>query len=628
MTAAPAPAPAPSHRSNVSTPPRRSERPPSRGPRPGGERPGRVSRNIRRTLRRPDGGPREKKVAEYLPAAPGKDAVRVIPLGGVEEVGRNMFCVETNGDLFVFDVGFQFVSEDAAPGVDYILPNTKYLEQNQDRIRGVFITHGHLDHIGGIPFLMNRFGNPPIYTQNLTAVMIKKRQEEYPDMPELNLVVVEVGQTMTIGSTKVKFFPVTHSIPDSMGISIESPYGNIVVTGDLKLDHENGIPTEAEVKTWGALAKDKNLFFIADSTNAERDGFSVPERKVHQTLEEIIKTVKGRLIIGTFASQFERMVRIIEISEALGKKVVTEGRSIKTNLEIAQKTGLLNVKKETIISSQDIADYPPEKVVILSTGAQGEEFAALMRIATKQHKTIILNSRDTIVLSSSVIPGNEISVQRLKDNLYRNGVTLIHYRSSDVHSTGHGNTGELVWINQQVNAKFFMPAYGYYSMTASHAKAVEQAGRPRESIIVADNGTVIDIIENGETLNIHKDKVPSAPLVVDGFSIGDIQEVVIRDRQMLAKDGMFVIIATVNLKNGKLRKSPDIISRGFVYLRENQEMLNQARLLIKKTVEDTTEGMNPVDLDYVKNALSDTMAGFLFTRTNKAPMVIPVLIGV
>jgi ribonuclease J len=569
-----------------------------------------------------------KKAADYFPEAPGKDVVRVVPLGGVEEVGRNMFCVEANGDIFVFDVGFQFVSEDTSPGVDYVLPNTSYLEKNQDRIRGVFITHGHLDHIGGIPFLMNRFGNPPIYTQNLSAVMIKKRQEEYPDMPELNIVTVEPGSTMTISNTHVQFFPVTHSIPDSMGIAISTPYGNVIATGDLKLDHNNGIPTEAETKKWGALAAQKNLFFIADSTNAERDGFSVPERKVHETLEEIIKTVKGRLIIGTFASQFERMVRIIQIAESLGKKVVTEGRSIKTNLEIAQKTGLLTVKKETIISSQEIQDYPPDKVVILSTGAQGEEFAALMRIATKQHKSIILNNRDTIVLSSSVIPGNEIAVQRLKDNLYRSGVTLIHYRSSDVHSTGHGNTGELVWINQQVNAKYFMPAYGYYSMTASHAKAVEQAGRPRESIIVADNGTVIDIIENGETLHIHKDKVPSAPLVVDGFSIGDMQEVVIRDRQMLAKDGMFVIIATVNLKTGKLRKSPDIISRGFVYLRENQDMLNQARLLIKKTVEDSTEGMNPVDLDYVKNALSDTMAGYLFTRTNKAPMVIPVLIGV
>jgi len=433
---------------------------------------------------------------------------------------------------------------------------------------------------------------------------------------------------MTIGSTKVQFFPVTHSIPDSMGIAVETPYGNVIATGDLKLDHENGIPTPAEAKKWGALGAQKNLFFIADSTNAERDGFSVPERKVHETLEEIIKTVKGRLIIGTFASQFERMVRIIEIAESLGKKVVTEGRSIKTNLEIAQKTGLLKVKKETIITSAEISDYPPDKVVILSTGAQGEEFAALMRIATKQHKSITLTPRDTVVLSSSVIPGNEISVQRLKDNLYRSGITLIHYRSSDVHSTGHGNTGELIWINQQVNAKYFMPAYGYYSMTASHAKAVEQAGRPRESIIVADNGTVIDIENGGETLNIHKQKVPSTPLVVDGFSIGDLQEVVIRDRQMLAKDGMFVIIATVNLKTGKLRKSPDIISRGFVYLRENQDMLNQARLLIKKTVEDSTEGMNPVDLDFVKNALSDTMAGYLFTRTNKAPMVIPVLIGV
>ncbi|MES2994727.1 MAG: ribonuclease J [Patescibacteria group bacterium] len=646
---APAPAPAPAPRnpqgSNQSARPPQGPREPrregdaprgrgSRGGRGGGggaERPGRVSRQIRRTLRRPSGPSQAttqaKAIPDYFPAKPAEGVVRIVPLGGVEEVGRNMFTVETNGDIFIFDVGFQFTSEDTSPGVDYILPNTSYLEKNIDRVRGVFITHGHLDHIGGIPFLMNRFGNPPIYTQNLTAVMIAKRQEEYPDMPKPNLVVVEVGQTMTIGSTKVQFFPVTHSIPDSMGIAIETPHGNVVVTGDLKLDHENGIPTEKEVKTWGHLASQKNLFFIADSTNAERDGFSVPERKVHETLENIIKTVQGRLIIGTFASQFERMIRIIEISESLGKKIVTEGRSIKTNLEIAQKTGLLNIKKETLISAQEIGDYPPDKVVILATGAQGEEFAALMRIATKQHKNITLTNKDTIVLSSSVIPGNEISVQRLKDNLYRNGVTLIHYRSSDVHSTGHGNTGELIWINQQVNAKFFMPAYGYYSMTASHAKAIEQAGRPRESIIVADNGTVIDI-EDGERLNVHKQKVPSSPLVVDGFSIGDMQEVVIRDRQMLAKDGMFVIIATVNLKTGKLRKSPDIISRGFVYLRESQDMLNQARLLIKKTVEDSTQGMNPVDLDYVKNALSDTMAGYLFARTNKAPMVIPVLIGV
>lgn len=638
--AAPAPAPAPRERASAPERTDSPSRPPASRPRGnrGGRGRGPAGRSDAprggssgRSMRRPGGGPTgpqpDKNKPDYYPEPADSKTVRIIPLGGVEEVGRNMFAVETEHDIFVCDAGFQFVSEGSNPGVDYILPNTRYLEKNQDKVRAVFITHGHLDHIGGIPFLMGRFGNPPIYTQNLSAVMIARRQEEYPDMEKLDLRVVEPGSVHTVGKSRVKFFPVTHSIPDSMGISIETPWGNVVTTGDLKLDHDNGIPAEHEQKKWGELGKDNNLFFIADSTNAERDGFSIPEKRVHDTLENIVRTVQGRLIIGTFASQFERMIRIIEIAEAMGKKVVCEGRSIKTNLEIAQQTGLLTVKKETLISAQEIQDYPVDKIVVLATGAQGEEFAALMRMATKQHKNIILGARDTIVLSSSVIPGNEISVQKLKDNLYRNGATLIHYRSSDVHSTGHGNSGELVWINQQVGAKFFMPAYGYYSMTSCHAKAVEQAGRPRDTIVLADNGTVIDLIE-GKTMFIHKEKVPSSPLIVDGFSIGDIQEVVIRDRQALSKDGMFVIIATVNLKTGKLRKSPDIISRGFVYLRENQEMLNQARLLIKKTVEDTTEGMNPVDLDYVKNALSDTMAGYLFARTNKAPMVIPVLIGV
>ena len=628
MNSAPAPAPAPGHehqRPNTSRPPRRFERggrPISRGPRPGG-----ASRRIQRILRRPPflsrGAPRE---ADYFPEAPAENVVRIVPLGGVEEVGRNMVAVDINGDIIVMDAGFHFKEEDDIPGADYTLPNTSYLEKNSERVRAVIITHAHLDHIGGIPFLMARFGNPPIYTRNLTSIMIQRRQEEYPDVPKPNIILVEPGQSLTIAHTRVKFFPVTHSIPDSMGVSLETPYGNVVLSGDLKLDHEDSVPSEREVKVWGELAKDKNLFFIADSTNAEREGFSIPEKRVQQTLDEIIKTVSGRLIIGTFASQFERMMGIIESAEKYGKKIVTEGRSIKNNIEVAERAGLLKVDKNTIIPAQDISNYQPNKLVILCTGAQGEEFAALMRIATKQHKYIQFNERDTVVLSSSVIPGNEESVQKLKDNLYRNKVTIIHYRSSDVHSTGHGNTGELVWFNKQVNAKFFMPGYGYYSMTASHAKAVEQAGRPRESIIMADNGSVIDIID-GETLNVHKQKVPSAPLIVDGFNIGNRQEVVMRDRQSLAKDGMFVIIASVNVKTGKLRKSPDIISRGFIYLRESQNLLNEARILIKKTVEDSTRNMNPIDLDYVKNNLTDVMAGFLFQRTNKAPMVIPVLIG-
>ena len=570
---------------------------------------------------------RDPKVVQVMPVT-DPDVVRIIPFGGVEEVGKNMTAVETADDILIFDAGFQFVSsENDAPGVNYILPNTQYLEENKHKIRGLIITHGHLDHIGGIPFLIERIGNPPIYTRYLTSLMILKRQEEFPHLPKVTMNVIELDTRIKIGSTYVKAFPVTHSIPDSMGVSVETKHGNIVISGDLKLEHEEGVPSEKEQKTWGGLGKDKNILFIGDSTNAERDGFSIPEVRVHTNIEKIVREVKGRLIVGTFASQFERMIRIIMICEQLGKKIVLEGRSIKTNLEIAELAGLMKVQKDTIIPIQDIGNYPSDRIVILATGAQGEEFAALMRIATMRHKFITLNDRDTIMLSSSVIPGNELSVQTLKDNLYRRGVHIIHYRASDVHSTGHGNSGELVWIRQQVNPTYLMPAYGYHSMLRCHAYANMEAGFPKEKIILADNGSVIDI-KNGVELNIHKEKVPSEIMMVDGFTVGTKQEVVLRDRQSLAEDGMFVIIATINTKTGTLRKSPDIISRGFVYLRENQQLLSEARVLIKRTVEKNTAQAHPIDLDFVKDEITEVVSGFLLQKTNKTPMVIPVLIGI
>jgi len=554
-----------------------------------------------------------------------KDGVRIIPLGGVEEVGRNMTVVETEDDIVVIDAGFQFVSEEA-PGIDYILPNTRYLEERKNKIRALLITHGHLDHIGGIPFILDRIGNPPIYTGELTSIMIKKRAEEFFGVKH-DVRVLEPEVPITLGKLKVRTFPVTHSIPDSTGMVIETKYGNVVLSGDLKLEHEDGTPTKEELKTFSKVGNGKNLILIADSTNAERTGFSIPEQKVYDTLENIIKETKGRIIIGTFASQFERMIKIIKICELLGKKVVTEGRSIKTNIEIAEKAGRLKPKKGTLIPIQEIENYPPDRIVVLATGAQGEEFAALMRIATGKHKFIKMTKRDTIVLSSSVIPGNEISVQRLKDNLYRHAGKIIHYRTSDVHSTGHGNAGELIWINKQIGAKFFMPAYGYYSMTRSHADAVIESGFPEKNVVLADNGTIIDIIK-GEEMIIQKATAPAGPMMVDGFSIGDVQDVVIRDRKSLAQDGMFVVIATINLKTGTLRKSPDIISRGFVYLRESQELLQQTRLIIKKSVEQSTKGMHPIDFDFVKANVTDSVSAFLFQKTNKHPIVIPVLLGV
>lgn len=568
-----------------------------------------------------------KKPDDIIP--PTGENIRIIPLGGVEEVGKNMMLIEYKDDIIIFDIGFQFVSEEDTPGIDYILPNTKYLEERKDKIRGIVITHGHLDHIGGIPYIMNRIGNPTIYTRSLTAMMIQKRQAEFPHLPKLDIRIVEPGDNIMLGKLPIKFHNITHSIPDAMATSVETPYGNIIVTGDLKLDHIDNEPTEKEKKVWGEIGKQNNLLFISDSTNVSNPGFSITESKIHKNLEEIIKNVPGRLIIGTFASQFERIIKIVQIAEKYGKKVVTEGRSIKTNIEIAQLAGLLKPKKDTIIQAQDINKYPPEKILILATGAQGEEFAALMRIANKKDKYISFTNRDTVILSSSIIPGNEISVQKLKDNLYRHKLHIIHYKVSDVHSTGHGNAGELVWVNRMVGAKYFMPAYGFYSMLMVHAQAIIEAGAMKEENIVVPegNGAIIEISNKGKSIKTLKEKAPSAVVMVDGLAIGDIQEVVIRDRKMLAQDGMFVVIAMLDLRTRRLRKSPDIISRGFIYLRESQELLQETRILIKRTVESTAKDMRPIDFDYIKSNLTDTISLFLFKKTNKRPLVIPVILS-
>jgi ribonuclease J len=563
-----------------------------------------------------------------IPEILDEDTVRIITVSGVEEIGRNMNIIETKDDIIVIDAGFQFVSaEGGTPGVDYILPNTQYLEERKHKIRALVVTHGHLDHIGGIPYIMERIGNPPIYTQYLTSLMILKRQDEFPQMEPITMNVIKEGESFTVGKTHIKTFRVTHSIPDAMGVCIETKHGDVVITGDIKLVHEDGKVVVEERGQWEKVGQNNNLALLCDSTNADRAGFSALESRVFETLEEIIRTARGRLIIGTFASQFDRLISVIKVCEETGKKVVMEGRSIKTNIDIAILAKLIEVRPDTFINAGDMGDYPNDRIVILSTGAQGEQFAALMRMATDKHKFITLTERDTIVLSSSVIPGNEIAVQKLKDNIYRKNVKVINYQGSHVHSSGHGNAGELVWVHQTIKPKFLIPVHGHHYHLKSHMYAAIENGFPKDHIAVPDNGTIMDI-KNGNEMTTLPMKIPNDLLLVDGFTVGTRQEVVLRDRTTLANDGMFVIIATVNSKTGKLRKSPDIISRGFIYLRENQQLLSEARVLIKRTVEKHTENMNPLDLETVKDIVADTMSTFLLQKTQKNPMVIPVLIGI
>lgn len=567
----------------------------------------------------------DKPKEKVPPLAPGN--IRIIPLGGVEEVGKNMTLIEYGNDIVIIDAGFLLPGEEV-PGVDYIIPDTTYLEERKNKIRGLLVTHGHLDHIGGIPYIMDKIGNPPIYTSLLTAVMIKKRQEEFPHVARLNIQVVEPKDKLKLGNLTVRFFATTHTIPDSIGIIIETAYGNIIVTGDIKLEHENGKIKEIENAVYKKLGEEKNLMLIAESTNVEKLGFSFSEKEVQQNLKNIIAQVPGRVIIGTFASLFERIIAIIEACEQLGKKVAVEGRAMKTNIEIAKELGYLKVNKTTFISSEDIDNHPDNKIVILATGAQGDEYAALMRISQREHRTVKLKKGDTILLSSSVIPGNEKAVQKLKDNLSRQGAKIVHYGIADVHSSGHAYQGELEWIQKMIHPQYFMPAHGHHFMLRVHADLAERMGVPEKNIVIPDNGGIIEIQDQGKKITTLKANTSSRLVMVDGLGTGNVQEVVIRDRQLLAQDGMFVLIAIVDMSTGKVRKSPDIISRGFVYLKESQDLLRYVRILTKKSIEESAAKMHPINLDYVKNTVREELGKYLFQKTHKRPIILPVLIEV
>lgn len=572
--------------------------------------------------------PAERKTAHIPDIAPG--VIRIVPLGGVEEIGKNMTAIEIGNDIIVIDAGMFFANGET-PGIDYVIPNTRYLEERKDKIRALIVTHGHLDHIGGVPLVLSRIGNPPVYSRNLTVLMMRKRQTEFPHLPALNAITVEKDEVITLGNIKVKFWGVTHTIPDSMGVIIDTPYGWIVNPGDYKLDQIDGVVSEEEEKEYKIFDNNKTLLLMTDSTNIENEGFALPEIKVHQGIENIMRRIQGRTIIAAFASHITRLVKIIQIAESMNKKIVLEGRSMKTNFDIIIQAGLLKPAKDLIISMEEADRLPPNRVVILSTGAQGEEFAALNRAANKTHAKFRLQKGDTIILSASIVPGNERAVQKMKDGISRQGVKIISYRTPGedfIHATGHGNKEDIKWLHRKVNEKFFIPIHGHHYHLELHKELAVELGIPEENVVVPDNGSIIEITDAGTKIGVRKEKAPASPMVVDGFSIGDEQSVVLRDRQALADAGMFVIIATIDQKTGTLRKSPDIISRGFVYLKESQELLRHTRTLIKRTVEhEYRGGGGQNNLDNVKNIVADTVSKYLYQKTAKSPVVIPVILS-
>ncbi len=569
---------------------------------------------------RPDATPQtQTKVVR----APSGDKLRIMVLGGCEEVGRNCTLIEYKNDIVLVDMGLQFPEEDM-PGVDYIIPNMSYLKGKEKNIRGVIITHGHYDHIGAIPHTVPNIGNPPIYALPMSAAIIKRRQEDFHTR-QLNVKITKVSDVLRLGNLTVSFFHINHSIPDAVGIVIDTPAGRVCHTGDWKFDFHPEGTEHADFQQIAALGKEGVLVLMGDSTNANHEGHQISEKVIGEELTSIIEKAPGRVIVGTFASLLARVKQIIEASERLGKKVAIDGYSMKTNVEIAKTMGFIKCNQSTLIKPEQMDGYPDEKIVLICTGAQGEKNAALNRIANNEHRSVRVRETDTVIFSSSVIPGNEGSVQRLMDTLYRKGANVINYKMMDVHAGGHAKKEDIKLMLALFKPKFYVPIEGNHFLLRENAKVAYSMGWSKDNVFIVDNGQVMEFWKDGGMLT--KEKIVTDYVFVDGLGVGDVSQVVLRDRQVLAEDGMVIVIAQIEKKTGKIVGYPDIISRGFIFMKEHQELIKATRDQVKKAIDDN-DPKSAADPKYTRDRIRDEIGKFLFQKTERRPMILPVIIEV
>lgn len=556
--------------------------------------------------------------------------LRIMVLGGLEEVGRNMTVLEYNKEIIIIDMGLQFPEEDM-PGIDYIIPNIDYLKDKKSWIKGVIITHGHYDHIGGIPHIMNEIGNPPIFMGKLTAGIVKKKCEEIRSCPQLNSQIIDEEIKLRLGNAfRVEFLRVNHSIPDCFAVIIDTPLGKIVHTGDFKIDYSPVNDKPADLNKIAQIGSQGTLFLMTDSTDATEAGYQISESFIGNEMDKIFEKISGRIIIGTFSSQLSRIQKLFDLAAKHGRRIYLQGRSMNNNVEIAHQIDYLKFNPRILIRDTELKKLPDSKVLILGTGAQGESNAFLNRVVNHEHKTIYLKNGDTVIFSSSVIPGNERSIQRLKDMVTRQGAYVIHYEMMDVHAGGHAKQEDLKLMMRLLKPEHVMPIEGNHYMLKAHAELAEQVGVPREKIFVADNGQVVEFKKDarGRVIgSLTEEKALADYVMVDGLGVGDISNIVLRDRRVMSEDGMVVIIATIDSKTGDVIGNPDIISRGFVYMKESRELIGNTRMKVKKLVQ-SHDSRTPADVDYIKNRIRDEMGQYLFSKTKRRPMVLPVVIKV
>lgn len=558
-----------------------------------------------------------------------KGKLRVMALGGLEEVGRNMALIEYEQEIIIIDMGLMFPDEDM-PGIDYIIPNTEYLEERKDWIKGAIITHGHYDHIGAIPHIMPVIGNPPMFMGKMTAGLVRRRQKEYKNSSNLMIQEIDEHNKISLGRNfKVEFLRVNHSIPDCFAIIVHTPVGTIVHTGDFKIDFSPVNDKPADLNRIAQIGDQGVTLLMSDSTDAISPGYQMSESTIGEEMGKLFEEIEGRIIIGTFASQLARVQKLFDLAAKYNKRIYLQGRSMVSNVEVAHEIGYLKFNPKLLLTDEEFKRVPDNQLVILGTGAQGETNAFLSKVVNGDHRVVSLKAGDTVIFSSSAIPGNERSIQHLMDAIVRQGARTINYKMLDIHAGGHAKQEDLKLMIRLMKPEFFMPIEAHHFMLQAHAELASKVGVDRNKIFVADNGQVVELKKENDKVEgiLTKEKIPTEYVMVDGLGVGDVSNIVLRDRRMMAADGMIVVIATIDSKTGDIIGNPDLISRGFIYMKENRDLIESTRMKVKKMVKEKPS-TTPTDDDFLKNKIRNDIGQFLFNKTKRRPMVLPVVIKV
>lgn len=547
--------------------------------------------------------------------------LNIIPLGGLGEIGKNMTVFKYGEDIIIVDAGLAFPEDDML-GIDLVIPDISYLMENKDKIRAIFLTHGHEDHIGALPYVLKKL-DLPVYGTALTLGILQGRLKQN-GVSSSQLKTVQPGEFIRAGSFKVEFIRVNHSIPDAVAMAIHTPLGVVLHTGDFKIDQT---PVDGQVTQFSKLAELGNqgvLMLLADSTNVERPGYTPSEKIVGKTFDEEFRYAKSRIIVATFSSNVHRIQQVVESAVRYNRKVAIIGRSMVNVVNIAMELGYLNIPEGTLIDIDETNNYRPEQVVIITTGSQGEPMSALTRMAMSDHKKVGIVPGDTVIISATPIPGNEKGVSRTIDHLFKLGAEVIYEKSLGIHVSGHASQEEIKLMHNLLRPKFFMPVHGEYRMLVKHSKLAQSLGMPKENVVIAENGSVVEVTKESVGIN---NKVTAGKVLVDGLGVGDVGNIVLRDRRQLSQDGILIVVVTIDKQDCSVVAGPDIVSRGFVYVREADDLMENAKEKVQMALNKCQEN-GVSEWSAIKSAVRDSLSRYLYEKTRRRPMILPVIMEI